>query len=165
MAALKLIKLMYLADRESMDRYGLPISFDSPVSMDHGPILSRTLDLINGFIPSAKGGADWEAWIRGRDEYDVALARQFEGSDLDQLSEADRGVLEDVWSTFGWMDKWQISDYTHENCPEWENPQGSSMPIPVERILRALNKADEDVAALMEEINLERRLDKLFARA
>lgn len=44
---LKLIKLMYLSDRESMRRHGYPISFDNFVSMEHGPVLSRTLNLIS----------------------------------------------------------------------------------------------------------------------
>ena len=42
---LKLIKLMYLADRESMHRHGTPISFDRFVSMDHGPVPSQSLNL------------------------------------------------------------------------------------------------------------------------
>jgi len=45
---LKLMKLLYLADRESMRRNGRPISGDRYVSMDHGPVLSQTLNLING---------------------------------------------------------------------------------------------------------------------
>ena len=42
---LKLMKLLYLADRESMKRHGHPISGDRYVSMEHGPVLSHTLNL------------------------------------------------------------------------------------------------------------------------
>jgi uncharacterized phage-associated protein len=35
---LKLMKLLYLADRESMKRHGQPISGDRFVAMDHGPV-------------------------------------------------------------------------------------------------------------------------------
>ena len=43
MKYLKLLKLLYLADRESMKRNGHPISGDSYVSMDHGPVLSKSI--------------------------------------------------------------------------------------------------------------------------
>jgi len=45
---LKLMKLLYLCERESMRRFESPLIYDHFVSMDHGPVLSRTLDLLNG---------------------------------------------------------------------------------------------------------------------
>ena len=45
MSYLKLIKLMYLIDREALLRWGRPVTTDCYVSMDKGPILSRTLIL------------------------------------------------------------------------------------------------------------------------
>ena len=47
MAYMKLIKLLYLVDREALRRWGRPVTTDRYVSMDHGPVLSSTLDLIN----------------------------------------------------------------------------------------------------------------------
>ena len=47
MPHLKLMKLLYLADRESMRETGYPMSWDRLVSMPHGPVLSTTLNLIN----------------------------------------------------------------------------------------------------------------------
>lgn len=43
---LKLMKLLYLAERESYRQYGEPISGDNLVSMPHGPVLSQTLNLM-----------------------------------------------------------------------------------------------------------------------
>ena len=45
MPYLKLIKLLYLADRQSLIESGYPITGDRLVSMDRGPVLSRVLDL------------------------------------------------------------------------------------------------------------------------
>ncbi|MCX6915882.1 MAG: Panacea domain-containing protein, partial [Verrucomicrobia bacterium] len=42
---MKLIKLLYLADRTALLRWGRPITTDTYVSMDRGPVLSRVLDL------------------------------------------------------------------------------------------------------------------------
>lgn len=133
MSILKLVKMLYLADRESLTRYGFSMSGDNAVSMDHGPALSATLDLLNGCMRSQPGG--WEHWVSDRENHEVSLAREADFDDLDELSEADQGVLDTIWNKFGNMSRWEIVDYTHEQCPEWENPYGSSNPIPFKRIL------------------------------
>jgi uncharacterized phage-associated protein len=48
---MKLIKLLYVADRRALLRFGRPITFDWYVSMPHGPVLSFTLDKINDSAP------------------------------------------------------------------------------------------------------------------
>lgn len=160
MPHLKLIKLMYLADRQSLDEYGFSITGDLAVSMPHGPVLTMTLDLINGDVESGRDG--WEAWISDRADYEVAL-RERERDELDELSEADVGVLDQVWRRFGAMTKWQIRDYTHDHCPEWQDPQGSSNPIPYERIFEALGRSKQEAAQLAERINEQREIERKFA--
>ena len=49
MPHLKLMKLLYLSDREAVRAFGWPISGDRLVSMPHGPVLSQTLNLMDGF--------------------------------------------------------------------------------------------------------------------
>lgn len=56
MPHLKLMKLLYLSDREAMERYGFPISGDCIVAMPHGPVLSMTLNLMDGDVESLPGG-------------------------------------------------------------------------------------------------------------
>ena len=60
---LKLMKLMYLSARRSLADYGEPLTWGGLVSMDHGPVLSTTLNLMNGFIP---GSGDWDSRISDR---------------------------------------------------------------------------------------------------
>ena len=36
------------------------------------------------------------------------------------------------------MDQWALREWTHANCPEWRDPQGSSSPITPEDLLAAL---------------------------
>lgn len=40
MSHMKLIKLLYLLDREAYVRWGRPVTYDTYVSMPHGPVLS-----------------------------------------------------------------------------------------------------------------------------
>jgi len=44
---------------------------DRLVSMPHGPVLSRTLNLMDGDIESQPGG--WEDWMSAKDNHQLAL--------------------------------------------------------------------------------------------
>lgn len=162
MPVLKLMKLMYLADRMALVEHGFPITGDQVVAMSHGPVLSRTLECINGCVESSPDG--WDAWVSDREAYEVsARDRQPGCAELDELSPADIEILRSVWEQFGSMSKWQIRDYTHDHCPEWEDPEGSSRPIPYQRIFEALGRAPEEAATLAERVEDEGKLDRLFA--
>lgn len=155
---LKLTKLVYIADRMNMERYDLPISGDNFVSMDHGPVNSITYNYINGMEDQRDSWADF---IGDRAEYQVGLVREVSDEDLDELSRAEIRTLHDVWAQFGAMSQYEIRDWTHNNCPEWEDPHGSSAPIAFERVLGFLNKPNaRDIA---EDILAQRRVDAVFA--
>ncbi len=162
MPHLKLIKLMYLADRQAMAEHGYPITGDQVVAMPQGPVLSMTLNHINGDVESGEDG--WEAWVSDRENHEVMLRdRGSTQAELDELSPADIDILQAIWKRFGKMTKWEIRDYTHDNCPEWEDPQGSSKPIPYERIFEALGRNWEEGARLAERIREQQHIDRLFA--
>jgi uncharacterized phage-associated protein len=162
MSHLKLIKLLYLADREALNSYGASISGDSFFSLPNGPVLSRTLNLMAGVIESETQG--WETWISDRAEHQVSLRQDFELDALDYLSRADIDILDSVWQQFGTMTRWQLVEYTHSgNCPEWENPNGSSAPISNIKIFSALGKSTEDATLLASDIEAEKTIDRIFA--
>jgi uncharacterized phage-associated protein len=155
---LKLAKLVYLADRRNMEKYDSPISGDNFVSMDHGPVNSITYNYINGMEDQRDS---WAEFIADRSGYEVGLVRPVEDEDLDQLSRAEIGTLREVWAEFGKMDRFEIRDWTHQNCPEWEDPQGSSAPIAFERVLGFLNKPN--ARELAEQIRAQRFVNTVFA--
>lgn len=161
MSHLKLMKLLYLADREAMAQYGAPISGDCIVAMPHGPVLSMTLNLMDGDVESSPGG--WDSLISDKENHELSLKRTVNRDDLDELSQADIGVLEKVWKQFGHMGKWEIRDYTHDHCPEWTDPNGSSVAIPYENVFLALGRSKDVAAELSAHIEAERSLDKIFA--
>ena len=161
---LKLTKLLYLADRESLRQFGRPITYDLPVSMPHGPVLSRSKDLMDGFVGGA-AGAQWDEWMNARANHDISVKRQFDRNDLKELSDADMDVLASVWQKFGAMDQWTLRDWTHENCSEWKDPEGSSVPIDDVSRLRGVGYSPDQARQLAAEIRHERELDALFAQA
>ncbi|MBI3525238.1 MAG: SocA family protein [Betaproteobacteria bacterium] len=161
MSHLKLMKLLYLADREAMAQFGSPLSGDRLVSMDNGPVLSMTLNLMDGDVEPKENG--WEAWISDKENHELAIVRPVIRESLDELSAADIDVLDATWSRFGHMSKWEIRNYTHRHCTEWVDPHGSSTPIEYEDVFIALGRTTDQAAELADHIRAEHSIDRLFA--
>jgi len=161
LAVLKAIKLVYLADRESVSRHGFPIQDESRVSMPNGPVNSQTYSHIQGELDLAASG--WSEFLRDREDHNLSLARpEITVDDLDELSDADIEVLDAVWARFGGMGRFELCDWTHsyDNVPEWEDPRGSSTPIPLERMMSHLNVPNyREQAQLVKDFN---RVDDLL---
>lgn len=154
---LKLVKLIYLADRRFMEKFDFPMLNDELVSMDHGPVNSRTLNFINGTTPDA----GWDRFVTARAAYNIGVANGVTLDSLDEFSKADVEVLDETWEKFGALDKYRLRDYTHDNCPEWEDPDGSSRPISYARLFRVLNKSNFD--ELASDVQTQRAISKSFA--
>lgn len=159
MSYLKLLKLLYLADREAMSKWGESISGDCFVSMPHGPVLSQTYDLIRGAGSPLDSG--WDFWIKDEDNYEVSLRREVPNRDcLDELSDAEIEILDAIFARFGWMKRFEIRQYTHDHCAEWEDPHGSSFPISAEAVFRATVADENKIQALLRQHKYLADLDK-----
>ncbi|MBK7351653.1 MAG: SocA family protein [Gemmatimonadetes bacterium] len=121
MPYLKLIKLLYLADRQALLELGRPISCDLFVSMPHGPVLSRTHDLILG---EPEQDSYWRRHISAPEDYAVQLIAD---APHDQLSPAQETILDGIFQRFGSMGNWALRDHT-STLPECHAPDGSSVP-------------------------------------
>jgi uncharacterized phage-associated protein len=150
LSVLKLMKLMYIADRMSLQKHGHPITFDRMVSMDHGPVLSSVYNLTQGTIEGHPKG--WEYWISERENHDVALRHPVDVELLEDLSDADIDVLAETWRLVGHLSKWAIRDWTHKNLVEWKDPNGSSIPIEYESVFAALGLSIDRAKAMAEQL-------------
>lgn len=161
---LKLMKLMYLAERASYQQFGEPLIGDKLVSMDNGPVLSITLNHMNGFLESQADG--WDAWVSDRRDYLISLNREIRDphQDLLQLSDAELKLLEEIWQEFGRLGSFQLAELTHNMCPEWEDPHGSSMPISRSRLLRSIGFDAETARDLEDRIESNLRVDMAFQK-
>lgn len=164
MPHLKLMKLMYLAERESMKRSGYPMMGDRLVALKYGPVLSQTLNHINDQAPSTPGNG-WDSWISDRADNKVALVNPVSPEDLDELSRADLAVLADVWRDCGHMTKFAICDYTHrpDVCPEWRNPGDSMFIIAYADVFAALGYPPEQAAQMAAEVEAQHAIDAALA--
>jgi len=142
MSYMKLLKLLYLADRESLLRWGRPLSTDRHVSMDNGPVLSQTFNLIN------EGGSIWSTYISAPSNYEVAAMAEAPRS---ELSRAEEKLIASIFEKFGTWSRWQLRDYVHR-LPEWLDPSGSAIPIGYEDILKAGGKTEEEIDSILAEL-------------
>jgi uncharacterized phage-associated protein len=161
MSHLKLMKLLYLADRESLRLYGLSMTGNCLVSMPHGPVLSMTLNLMDGDVESVPNG--WEDLISSKENHELSLKNSLQPDTFDELSKADTDVLGSIWNQFGNMSRWEIRDYTHQHCKEWEDPHGSSRPISFEKLFQSLGRSVDEAKRLTDHIDEQQRIDELFA--
>lgn len=161
MPHLKLMKLLYLSDREAIRAFGWSISDDRLVSMPHGPVLSQTLNLMDGDVESQSGG--WETWISDKENHELSLNQPLDMATLDELAPAEIDVLKAVWDKFGAMGRWEIRDWTHLNCAEWKDPKGSSYPIQYDVLASALGYDDASAKALAAQLQAEQEIDRLFS--
>lgn len=157
MSYMKLIKLLYLADRTALLRWGRPITTDTFVSMDRGPVLSRMLDLATDEdVPGQK--SFWASHITEPEHYSVRLQGD---PGEDELSAAELQLLEEVFQQHGHKSRWELVELSH-TLPEWKNPQGSAIPIRYRDILRAGGKTDQEIAAVEDELEGVALMDNIL---
>ena len=159
MSFLKLMGLLYLSDRKSLDLYGEPISGDRYVSMNYGPVLYGVCSLIAG---GSQDGNKWDEWIRDGADHTVALRQKItDVFDLTELSRADIRAMDDVYEKYGHMNSFALCDETHRICHEWHNPHGSSIPIRIQDIFMALGRMPEEAELLTRELMTKNQLEQL----
>jgi uncharacterized phage-associated protein len=156
---LKLSKLMYLAERESMKLYDSPMFYDHLVSMPDGPVASITLNFIDGHNEDAI----WSQFVMPRSGVEISAAKNVFIEMMDSLSVADVEIFDDLWKQFGGYDRYKLRDWTHvkENIPEWKDPDGSSYSIQHKDVFNYLGK---DGQLLENDVEEYRQLSRSLAK-
>ena len=154
---LKLVKLLYLADRAALVEGGYPITGDRFVSMRFGPVLGRVLDLIRDDCPAED--SVWHGYIV-RERFDARLAGAAESK---QLSDVDRDVLDSVFETYGCLKEWDVVARTHA-LPEWKDPGDSAIPIEPEEILRYSGYSEKAIGYVADQAEAEYSLHTTLKR-
>lgn len=155
---MKLIKLMYLADREAILRWGVPITRDRYVSMDNGPVLSRVLNLITDDRPKPV----WSEFISAPlGEYEVKLLRD---APTDALSRAEEKLLDEIFQMYGYRNRWELIENVMHKLPEWQNPNKSAIPILIRDILKAGGESEDEIRVVLRELHSFASDEDNFAR-
>lgn len=143
MPYIKLIKLLYLADREMLRIKRRTITGDEHWSMKFGPVLEKTLDMIK------EGDEEWQGYFET--DLEAKIISETEPAKPSALSRADLTVLQEVADKFGHLPWQKLVDITHE-LPEWQAKQVSKgrKKIYLWDIAKALGYSDEGAREIVE---------------
>lgn len=115
---LKLIKLIYLADKYHLINYGHTITHDTYFAMPLGVVGYAAKDVLS-FDDFSLSEEEYEYASTllkktGENNFDI----NEKSAEYDMLSETDISALDFVINHFGKMNQWELRDYTHK-YPEW----------------------------------------------
>lgn len=139
MNLLKLMKELYLIDRESIKERDSSVSGDVFFSMRHGPVLSYTLNMLNNLEQT-----EWKDSLGKKDHIYYPMIQQTAQTEYDLLSEKDKDYIKKVSDRFKSMSDWDIVEYTH-TLKEWSDPGCKSRKIRFSEVMRALGKDETEI--------------------
>lgn len=159
----RLVKMLYLAERRSLERFHHPMFGDSYVSMEHGPVVSHAYNLLKddpAAVPREKPSAV-ELWGLHfvRDGYRIRLQHRVPPS---ALSRADLQVIQEVHEEWSGTGTWDMVKKLHSTLEEWQDPGKSSTPISVENLCAALHLKDADLQELRDHVRADMAMDKVL---
>lgn len=146
MSSLRLVKLLYLADRENLKTVARPIIGNPVVAKADGPAHGELSSIINGEHPDE---GLWSQFIH-QDGY---LVRLVDDPGVLDLSQQEIQTLNSVAQSHCTSNDWDLVELTRE-LPEWKKNyvEKETRPIPIDDILDAVGWSADDKAAILEEI-------------
>ena len=139
----KLVKLMYLVEREAMRRSVFPIVFDDIYAMRMGMALSRTFNLMKRKAGTPTNG-EWERHIAPPSHRGIDVRRGVTDRSLDSLSPDDIEVIDYVWEHYGNKSRDELVHGVHHGFAEWiqhweaQDRRTSAVKIPYEQLYETL---------------------------
>jgi uncharacterized phage-associated protein len=161
---IKLMKLLYLAERESLRIKNSTIAGDSFVIMKNGQVLSDTLRRMSPHVERGNDVATiWREHISPCVAYKEMNIGLKVGETMDlhyYLSELDLSTLEKIWDDFGGMGKWPLRDLCHRlpECKETLRRERLSE----DDIVKQFGLDEESLAERINDLRYSRHIDSLF---
>lgn len=160
MTRMRLLKLLYIADRELLAQTHRPLTGDRAVAMQRGPVLSHVYQLLKGETDDA------QLWQRHIGQVGPFTHQLIADPGVGKLSRIELSKLLELVHRFWLTDDEELSEITHA-FPEWvrNRPDKESMRlIPTEHILEAVGLGN-DIERLRREAQADAELDALLASA
>lgn len=157
MGKMRLLKLLYIAERETIKETGRPLLGSRLVAMDHGPLHSTVLDMINGQHQSEQRFSE----VFFRLGYLVQLEND---PGVSELSRYEIAKLQEVAQRYAHLDDSPLAhEVTHE-FQEWKKAhvQGTSRLISLGDVARAVGRAD-DIQAIQQDEQDRAAFDQIFS--
>lgn len=119
---MKAIKLIYLADRYHIRKYGRPIVGDTYWAMKLGPVGSNVLDIANLSQESLSKdclGYAREYLTHMKDDTKLQEVISKKEVELEVFSQSDIEALEQIYKEFGDKDQFELAREITHKYPEW----------------------------------------------
>ena len=113
---MKALKLIYLADKYHLRKYGRLITNDIYFAMPYGPVASSVKDIAeeSGFLDPMEGEYS-SRFLKARGRYEIESIQDI---DSNVFSDSDIEALDFAWEKFGHLNKYELVEITH-GYPEW----------------------------------------------
>jgi len=146
----KLMKLLYFLDFMHVKKYGCPVTWDRYINLEHGPIPTTILNLVNEAIDDVDNSILSDAVYFQRSENTdmcrMIPVRKFNEADEEYFRPSELKVLEHVCKRFGDKNTKYIEDASHKEAPWTET-------VLMEEIPYSMAVKDNDCAVSREEID------------
>lgn len=119
MSRVKLIKLLWAADRFHMRKYGRTVTESEYVAMMYGPVSSMALNIAQlkqSRFAFSDEDIKYLSTFFMSDDKETGMTRS---PGTDHLSETDKEELKRAWDTFGGIDAFEMVDDISHRYPEW----------------------------------------------
>ena len=109
----KIFKIIYFADRQHLAEWGRPITGDTYIAMDAGPVPSRMYDMLkivrgDSYLPDTEGLGEFfkvENWM---------YVRPLVDADLNKLSKNEQEALNDSIAKYAGLSYDEIKEKSHD---------------------------------------------------
>jgi uncharacterized phage-associated protein len=151
---LRLVKLIYLADRKSILERGMPIVGGKFYSMRKGPANGDIMDFVK-----CRNAPRWKELIAPLSGHSLSILSE---PDCGSLSESEIQILDSVVDQHSDKTTEELVQWCHKNCPEYKHVMWGRKEIGVEAILSAEGKSAESIARIVSEGMALAELDHLL---
>jgi hypothetical protein len=153
---LRVVKLVYLADRTSILARGIPIVGGKYFSMRKGPTVSEVMD-----FAKARNAPGWRETIKPLVGHKMNLATT---PDYLDLSERELEIIDAVVAAHFHRSTDDLVDWCHDHCGEYESVMMGRKPIAVETMLKVEGKSPERTEQVLRDAKEVERLDSILSR-
>lgn len=158
MEYIRLLKLLYIADRESLQETVRPIVGSKIVAMKNGPLHSKVYDLVKG------EDIDDAHWAEFFQTIGVTI-REAKHPGIAALSVYEVRKLKEIHDRYQNTNTWELVDATHD-FEEWKtnypNPnESTSRTIPFDDLVKAVGRGG-DLDAIKEDVREACEMARLF---
>ena len=149
----KIFKLLYFTDREFLKEYGMPVTGDTYIAMEAGPVPSKTYDMFkmvrgDSYAKDTEGLNAYfkvEKWM---------YISPLQLPDMKAISPAEKEVVDDIVEQYGSLSYDEIKEKSHDIA--WRST-ARDYPIAVENIAYETGMDAEDMPYIMETAEMQNR--------